>query len=246
MLCFKLLIRLIRITPINIKMVKNIIENYNFKNFLKEILNIIQNINDSKLEFTNPQKVAYDLIRFRSITYRFNVYIKEFEDFDNFAYFLDELKTENLNYEINYFKNFLNNHNKLKEEFDKIFKEKLKELFGTSNELIEFNNALLNLGIKIQQHFIDNLDNLGFTDQTKSIQPYFEKHPEILSFFLSLGLPDKEKQEIYSNFLSLYNTNFISINIIEDELFNYLAYVYAINEIIKMVSYITPKMLLKE
>lgn len=221
--------------------------NKDFKNFIKRSQQQIEEINKKEiLSLNNPQEVGSHLFLYKSIASYLSLYIRDFEDYDHLSYFFDNVNFAEKHYQRSTFENILKGNDVIKKEFDEIFDKNIKMVFGNSEDLIKFNNALLNLAQKYQDQFKNNLDNIGYTDKTVQIQPYFEEHPEIFSFFLSLGLPDKEKQEVFQVFKDLYFTNFIALNIVEDELFNYLASVYAINEIIKMVSYIAPKLMMKE
>ena len=69
-----------------------------------------------------------------------------------------------------------------------------------------------------------------------------------ISFFLSLGLgfPSEEASEIFSIFKQLYQSEYLSKNIQDDELFAYMALTYSVNEIVKAISFILHKMLIKK
>lgn len=131
---------------------------------------------------------------------------------------------------------------------DTISVEDYQSIFGKSETLIKLNDGAVTLGQRIQQHFIDNLDNISFSEKTKQIQPYLEKEPKIYSFFLSLGLgfPSEEASEIFSIFKQLYQSEYLSKNIQDDELFAYMALTYSVNEIVKAISFILHKMLIKK
>lgn len=126
--------------------------------------------------------------------------------------------------------------------------EDYQSIFGKSETLIKLNDGAATLGQRIQQHFIDNLDNISFSEKTKQIQPYLEKEPKIYSFFLSLGLgfPSEEASEVFSIFKQLYQSEYLSKNIQDDELFAYMALTYSVNEIVKAISFILHKMLIKK
>lgn len=126
--------------------------------------------------------------------------------------------------------------------------EDYQSIFGKSETLIKLNDGAVTLGQRIQQHFIDNLDNISFSEKTKQIQPYLEKEPKIYSFFLSLGLgfPSEEASEVFSIFKQLYQSEYLSKNIQDDELFAYMALTYSVNEIVKAISFILHKMLIKK
>ena len=121
-----------------------------------------------------------------------------------------------------------------------------QSIFGKSSQYMELNNNLLAAGKAIQDHFIKNLEEIGFSEKTKDIQLYFEKKPNILSFCFSLAMPDQETSEVFSTFKQLYQSEFLHKNIEEDELFSYLAFVYSINEIIKATTFVLQKMLIKK
>ena len=131
---------------------------------------------------------------------------------------------------------------------DTISVEDYQSIFGKSETLIKLNDGAVTLGQRIQQHFIDNLDNISFSEKTKQIQPYLEKEPKIYSFFLSLGLgfPSEEASEIFSIFKQLYQSEYLSKNRQDDELFAYMALTYSVNEIVKAISFILHKMLIKK
>lgn len=201
-----------------------------------------ENLNKNKINFKDPESVARNLFYFKHIAIELSNYIRTFEDFENLQYLMMKHNKIDATKPVNFEKFMLSE----KEEFNRDIKPYLNEIFGSSNDLILVNNDLLELGKAIQEHFIKNLKEIGFTDKTAGIQKYFEENPKIFSFFLSLGIPDKEKIEIQQQFLSIYNNPFIALSIVEDELFRYLAIIYSLNEIIKMMSYIAPKLMMKE
>lgn len=200
------------------------------------------NLNRSKIDFKDPESVARNLFYFKHIAIELSNYIRTFEDFENLQYLMMKHNKIDSTKPVNFEKFMLSE----KEEFNRDVKPYLNEIFGSSSDLIFVNNDLLELGKAIQKHFMDNMKDVGFTNKTAGIQKYFEENPKIFSFFLSLGIPDKEKIEIQQQFLSTYNNPFIALNLVEDELFRYLAVIYSLNEIIKMMSYIAPKLMMKE
>lgn len=234
--------------------------------------NILSQIQQNKSYFCNIQPinnfldfshVANYIFYLRSLVINFSLYSRYYEEFNRFSVLSlnkdfsssDELlkvfeenttlldKIEN---DITSQENKNNLNVGLNSSSNILLSTLLKSYFNSSQELICLNNNLLSLAKYYEEHFIKNLENISFTDKTKAIQPYLEKHPNILSLFLNIGMPSEEQFKVLQEFKNLHFNHFIAHTIYEDELFNYLAVVYNLNEIIKIISYFLPKMILKE
>lgn len=126
-------------------------------------------------------------------------------------------------------------------------KDEVMSLFGTSKELLEFNNFLLEVAEGVQKQFIEHKDEIEFSELTeRNLANYLDKKPKLVSFFMSVGngFPDEDLQKAFSEFKDLYD-NELNFKKYKDELYNYASVVFGLNECIKVIAYISPNLIMK-